>query len=190
MTHIHIQADPAVFLLLPFALLILPLRWICAAALAALIHEIAHLACVITLGGRIQEIRIGPRGTVIHAYLPDLAAHCISIAAGPVSSLFLSFFAESYPELAFCGFLQGQYNLLPVLPLDGGRLACHLLNHFAPQKTDFCMEILCWTCILLVLCLMIATVTDEKWTFFGAEVILLFSLIRKTPCKDVGIKVQ
>lgn len=190
MTNIYFQTDPFLFFFIPVILLLLPLRWVWAAVLAALIHEIAHIIHIVIQGGTIQEIRIGSSGTVIRASINCFLSNCISILSGPVFSLSLLLFDDTYPELAYCGLIQGLYNLIPVLPLDGGRLLYLLLCRYLPQLADTVMDRLFYLCIFLILGSMIYTFLARNWHFAFAEGILLFSLIRKTPCKEMRIKVQ
>jgi len=190
MNYVRIQVDPLLFLCIPAMLLLLPLRWFCAVMIAALVHESGHLLCITALGGCVQEIRFEIPGAVIFAFAPDFLSHCISIAAGPVLSLFLILWRNTYPELALCGLAQGLYNLIPILPLDGGRLMEHFLNRYIPEKTRLLMEIIRHICMIPILGIIVFTATNQNWYCFPAEVILLLSLIRKSPCKDAGIKVQ
>ena len=51
----------------------------------------------------------------------------ICALAGPLGSFSLLLISEYFPEAAVCGLIQGAYNLIPVYPLDGGRLMRCLL---------------------------------------------------------------
>ena len=186
----YIQTDPLLLFCVPTLLLLVPFPWFCAVMIAALVHESAHLICVTALGGRVQKISFEIPGAVISAFAPDHLAHCISIAAGPVFSLSLTLWRNIYPELAFCGLVQGLYNMLPVLPLDGGRLAVLFLDRYIPEKAGLLMEIICHICQILILGIIIFTAIQQHWQYFPVELLLLFSLMRKSPCKDAGIKVQ
>ena len=104
--------------------------------IAGTIHEAAHILCVLFLGGSVQEINIGFRSAVIRATLSDPFSEFISIFAGPVSSFCLFFFRGIFPELAICGVIQGVYNTLPILPLDGGHMLQLLLLQWIPEKAD------------------------------------------------------
>ncbi len=52
----------------------------------------------------------------------------ICILSGPMGSLLLFLFVRWIPRIAFCGLLQGIYNLLPIYPLDGGRVVRCMLD--------------------------------------------------------------
>lgn len=104
------------------AILILPLRWLCCAAIAAIVHELAHITVLCLLQIPIWQVDIGLSGAKIH--IPDLSPgqEILCAAAGPVASLMLLFLTPIAPMAAFFGFMQGLFNLLPIYPLDGGRI--------------------------------------------------------------------
>lgn len=118
--------------------------------LAALfLHEAGHLIAAKALGARVEEIEITPFGGMIaianEAGLAPMRGFLLA-AAGPVCSLlgcllslriyragYLSFFAAR--RFAQYNLLLTLLNLLPVLPLDGGRMIRHLLCRRLPYHT-------------------------------------------------------
>ena len=102
-------------------LLLLPLRWIGAGFLAALVHELGHYVTVRLLGGGIVSGEISCRGAKMTALPMKPGQELLAVLAGPGASLLLLFLGPLFPRLAFCGLIQGMFNLLPIYPLDGGK---------------------------------------------------------------------
>lgn len=104
------------------------------ALLACLLHELGHLSAIYMLGGRVRVIRLSAVGAEIvptrqamFSYVEEI----IIIAAGPITSLLVALLGayllknlQSEVAFLFCGLnlMAGLFNLLPVGPLDGGRL--------------------------------------------------------------------
>lgn len=116
-----LQVSGGAFILLAAMVLIFPLQWVAAVILAAVIHEIWHCIAVCLTGGHIQSVTIGSRGITIYTQPMAGAQEIICAIAGPVGSLSLLLWARWIPRTAVCGLIHGMYNLLPLLPLDGGR---------------------------------------------------------------------
>ena len=177
-----IQCSPICYIIGAILLLLLPLNWLFSAIFAALVHELCHILAVCLMGGKIRKIQISPGGCVIECWHPEPAAKVFSILAGPLGSFSLLFFRRIYPQIAVCGLIQGIFNLLPVFPLDGGRILQLLLEHFVPTKADCLLKAIRNVIILVLLGWMFWLKTD-LFTVIFVLVCLLRPLPRKFPCK-------
>lgn len=176
----RIHIEPAFFLLAAFSVLVLPLSWLCAAMAAAAFHELCHYAAIRLCGGRVNALALGAGGAVMETSPMGRGAEVICTAAGPVGSLFLLLFAHSMPQLALCGAVQGIYNLLPIYPLDGGRVVRCLGSETIFRRIQ-------WGAVSLLL----LTGAVCSIHFNLGVMPLLFALLasikalaRKFPCKD------
>ena len=102
-----------------------------AVLLAALCHELGHLAALRLAGARVERLRLTAFGAEIRAdtrrlsYPHEIACTLAGPAVNLVLALVLARTAGWY-VLAGSSLLLGCFNLLPVPALDGGR-ALHLL---------------------------------------------------------------
>jgi len=108
---------------------------------AILWHELAHAMVALSLGYRVREIELLPFGGVArieHIGEAGSTSEILMAAAGPLASLVLAaaiYFLmvrtpEWEPELSFycqANLMLALFNLLPGLPLDGGRILRALL---------------------------------------------------------------
>ena len=117
-----LYVDGLAFLFWAILLLLVPASWLLAALAAALVHEGCHVLAVYLLGGTVVSIKIGPFGASIEACGLDFWGECISVLSGPCGSLGLVLVSRWMPLVALCGLVQGIYNLIPIYPLDGGRI--------------------------------------------------------------------
>ena len=112
----------AFLILLALGVLILPLQWVCAMVLAAGFHELCHRAAIRLCGGRVPSFRIGTHGAKMEAVGLTPGQEMICSLAGPLGGLILLLFARWLPRTAICAAFQSLFNLLPIYPLDGGRI--------------------------------------------------------------------
>lgn len=119
------------------ALLVLPLKWVIAAVLAAVVHELCHIFAVRLCGSQIRRLEIGASGAVIECTTMSRGRELICCLAGPFGGLSLLLFAKWIPRVALCTAFQSAYNLLPIYPLDGGRaLRCGAAILLPPPVAD------------------------------------------------------
>lgn len=188
-----IYSEAVIFIWLACLLLLLPLDWLISALFAAIFHEVCHMFVLLFLGGKIRKIRIFLTGCVMESTAPgDWQAVC-SILAGPAGSLLLLLLSGTAPKIAVCGLLHGLYNLLPILPLDGGRILQLLLYRFCPEKGE---NVLQWTgqtiCMMVLFYAIYISAVHQLGIF--PVVLTLFWILRmfprKIPCKPSEIGVQ
>ena len=109
-------------LLFALLLLTLPLPWVVASLCAAAFHELCHILALVLMHRPIVGIRIGTRGAQILTTPMGPKEELLCAAAGPLGSLFLLLFLRQLPRLALCAGIQGLFNLIPLYPMDGGRI--------------------------------------------------------------------
>lgn len=118
--------------------------------LSAVLHELGHLAVLWLLGIPVEEISVRLGGTVIRSELPGGWREVLAAAAGPAVNLLLALACfRCWPPLCLCSLLLAWYNLLPVMPLDGGRL-CQLI---LPRLLGRFGRLLCRALSLATICI-------------------------------------
>ncbi len=111
-------------LLLGVLIFVLRPAELAALLLAAAAHEVGHLAALLLLRGRVRGVAFTVSGPVIRCDVPPrAAARCLAALAGPAAGIGLFWALRArYPLAAELSLLLSGVNLLPVLPLDGGRV--------------------------------------------------------------------
>ena len=187
------SGDPLFCIACAFVLLVLPINWLLSAAAAALVHEVCHILAVWILGGKIRKIHISVMGCRIDTGQMGNIKSILCILAGPTGSLSLLLLGRTFPRIAVCGFFQGCYNLLPIMPLDGGRVLQHILNLSCPNKTKIVMD---WIRKVVGIGMLIAaalTAWLRQWDVYPTVFCLIFCIglvFRKIPCKENRIGLQ
>lgn len=101
-------------------------------AVAICLHEFAHLVTLMGFGGRVKSFRTAPFGLCIEyeeSELSFLGELCVSLS-GCAANLFSAAVAFAlwqifgFELIGFCGvnLILALVNLIPVYPLDGGRI--------------------------------------------------------------------
>ena len=120
-TKWRVRIAPVVYVTLALSLLIVPLRWLFAAILAAAIHELFHMLVLQVFKRRVYSAEIGFGGVILHTEPMLPHEELICALAGPLGGLALLLVSRWIPRIALCAAFQSLYNLLPVYPSDGGR---------------------------------------------------------------------
>lgn len=110
----------------------------------SLLHELGHMAAIRLLGGRVRSLSGGGQGFALSVNGLSYKGELLAALAGPVASLLLALLFGLAEQWFFC-FANGAYallNLLPIMPLDGGRvLRAILALHCSPSRRQQVLEI-------------------------------------------------
>ena len=151
---IRVEIQPAALILAAAGLLLLPMEWFAAAIAAAAFHESGHLIVLKWLHLPCRNLSIGAAGARIETGFLTSAQEFLCAAAGPVASLFLLLFWKVFPRMAVFGLVQGLFNLIPVYPMDGGRMLRIILFRLIPDSAELLMKLLSLVFVFaLCLCL-------------------------------------
>lgn len=188
-----IQFSAGFFFTSALLLLVLPLDWLCAVAVASVFHELCHILTLHVLGGRIHRIRIRANGCEIETDRIGEWRQFVCIFAGPMGSISLLSLCRAAPRIAICGLLQGLINLIPVFPLDGGRLLRLLLSFINPKWANQVMPAVAIGICIVLDCLAIWLWKRGSFSFWPLWAALVWNirfLPRKIPCKPSENGVQ
>lgn len=127
---VSIKVDAKAWIFLAFLILTVPFGWITAGLLAAIVHEMCHILVIIALKVPIYSVSVGIFGAKIHTAPLSDTQEFVCAAAGPLGSFLCGLLIHRWPMIALCGLVQGFFNLLPIYPLDGGRMLRCLFRGF------------------------------------------------------------
>ena len=103
---------------------------------ALLLHEAGHAAVLRLVHVRVKTVRLGFGDVEMETAPLGYCEELLSAWAGPCVN-FLLYLAlwRIAPAFAAVNLMLGAYNLLPVLPLDGGRMLSAALYLWLPEQT-------------------------------------------------------
>jgi len=93
--------------------------------IAAFLHELAHIAATLLLGGTLLSCKLSVTGALISIGRLSYGREAVAVAAGPIVSIAAAFITAPLGWHMFAGLSLslGLFNLLPARELDGGRIA-------------------------------------------------------------------
>lgn len=160
-------------------------------ALACGLHELGHYVAVRLSGGKILRFRltaVGGELTLDQSKPLSYARELLSIFAGPGMNLAAAFLsahlARGEAAWVFTGLnlSLGLFNLLPVVPLDGGRMLTLLLGLFCREETV--VEVMRVCSILIIAALLLTGgalffQAAENFTLAIVAIWLMAGLLRR-----------
>lgn len=168
-------------------LLLLPLKFLICICSAAAVHEFCHILMLQICRVPIRSIRLGIGGAIIRTMPLQPRQELLCAAAGPCGSLLCLLLLRIFPLFALCGLLQGIYNLLPIYPLDGGRILQSLCLCCFPKHTvSICKAARTLTIALIIglSCYLAWQLRDDFYLLFAAYFLFRTRPVRKIPCKE------
>lgn len=183
---LKIRVDPFSYILGAAVLLLLPAKLWMAALFSASVHELFHLVALWLLDGQVTQLRLGICGAKIVTLPMSRGREVLCALAGPMGSFSLLALASHYPLAALFGCMQGAYNLLPIYPLDGGRIFRGIFSEaFCAAAETFFLVMLWGIGIWLI------TLYDlGLFPVLPALAVTLEPIRRKYPCKEPNFAVQ
>lgn len=118
----QMKFDGGFWLVLAMAVLLFPLRFLTGVILAAAVHELGHLAALRLTGTRLLAMELYAGGARILTEPMEPGREILCVLAGPAAGALCVLAWRWFPELALAGFVQTVFNLIPVYPLDGGKI--------------------------------------------------------------------
>lgn len=186
--------QPDFCIVLAAAILFVPLGWLLAWTGAVLIHELGHYISARLMGCNVRQIQLGASGVKMRTDPMTDREVLLCALSGPMCGFLTLLLIRRFPQLAVCGALQSAFNLLPVLPLDGGRALQSLFSLNTKSKLGF--RVNTWLTVI-VISIFAAFVLYISWAMKRMiwTIVLLFPIFLKMnelnlPCKPVKEKVQ
>lgn len=181
----QVTVKPNTYIFLVLLLFFVPMPWLAAWMLAVFFHEFCHWIAVRLCGGEIHQLSIGLGGANMQSSALTDGKRLFSVLSGPVGGLVLVFVGRWFPRVAICSWLLSVYNLLPLLPLDGGHALQIMLRN---EKPFFIAE------KFFLAFLTMGAVYASFFLHLGALPLVVVSVLwlknRKRPCKEGVCKVQ
>ena len=117
------------------------IKAVLAVLISVVIHELGHSAAIKLFGGKVVSVRFDSSGLCMDSNgIESAVGELIVLASGPAAGLIFAAICSHYPENGFAvlltavGFVLTAYNLLPVYPLDGGRMVYTVLSGCIGRK--------------------------------------------------------
>ena len=116
---------------------------------AAAVHELFHLLILRLLCVPVYRITLDWAGVKIRCGAMTPGDEFLCSCAGPVGSLSLLTLGSVFPMVALFGLIQGIFNLIPIYPLDGGRMVSAAVSGLFPNSGKYLTPLISLLFLLL-----------------------------------------
>lgn len=123
-----LEITPWAYLNAAVGILLLPIDTLAAVIISVMTHELFHLLMLHILKIPVNQITVGWNGVRIQCGDMAPVEALLTAMAGPFGSFSLLIFQKWFPLPALFGMIQGTFNLLPIYPLDGGRMLSAIID--------------------------------------------------------------
>ncbi len=143
-----------------------------------MIHEMGHALCGVILGYELDKITIYPYGGVTTFNLPiniPLKKELLILLFGPIFQIIGYFFLKSFKDISLYHYTLLIFNLLPIYPLDGGRILNILLGYVFNYLKSFYITFI--LSLLFITNLFLLNIKEFNLTLFMTLITVLGKLI-------------
>lgn len=122
-----IKIKPSFFLLMIFVIALRQLEQFFILIMLVFLHELCHMITAAFYGAKCNEIIVTPAGLCAKIDIENLSLFqkLVVLFSGPVFNIVFGLLIGSLPSIAL-----GIFNLLPVYPLDGGKITGYTMGYF------------------------------------------------------------
>lgn len=181
----RVNVKPNTYIYLVLLLFLVPIKWLAAWLLAVGFHELCHWVAVKLCGGEVYVLTVGIGGANMECSPLSNGKRLFAVLSGPIGGFALVLLGRWFPRTALCSWLLSVYNLLPLLPLDGGRALEILLG----QRPAFA-----FIEKLILILMSMAALYGVIVLHFGVLPLTIMAGLwlkhRKSPCKPRACRVQ
>lgn len=180
----HFTIKPSAYFYIGILVLLIPLPWFFGWVGAVAFHELCHYLAVRFLGGEVYRTSVHIGGIEMCCGILTDKKRVIAILSGPVGGFLMALLGRWFPRLALSSWVLSVYNMIPLLPLDGGRAMEILVS----GRTFSCIQ------KVLMILLFIGAIFAACYLQLGILPVLiavgLWLRNRNASCKQSTFKVQ
>ena len=120
--------SPLYYILLALFFLTLPAAWILGWSVAIITHELGHIIALIIFQIKIYKVTFDSTGLRLHTDTMNLREEMVCSLAGPLFGSIPVILVHNFPYAGICALILTCFNMIPLYPLDGGRVLSCLLQ--------------------------------------------------------------
>ena len=180
------------FIFFSLSLLLIPVHWIFGWFVAVFVHEFFHYIVLRICKVSVLQISIGAFGADIQTGEMTTGKEILAALAGPFGSFLLLFLFRTFPYVSLCALGQLLFNLLPVYPMDGGRVMRGICIWVWGQGRGIRLSNVISLFFLTLLCAAVLMVSLRYRLGLMPMLIAALIVVRtiKIPCKERKLIVQ